>query len=79
MSSDSGGVPYILRHNETGLLFPKGDHEAMARQALRLLEEPGLADRLTEAGYAELVKYDADRIAAEWVRLYRRIAKPRGR
>ena len=73
VSSDAGGVRYILRDGETGLLFPKGNHEAMARAALRLIEEPSLALRLARNARAELEKYEADAVAAEWAALYRRI------
>ncbi|MCE9672337.1 glycosyltransferase [Myxococcus stipitatus] len=40
------GVPWVSRHEETGLTVPVGDAEALARAARRLLEEPGLAERL---------------------------------
>jgi len=45
-SYDAGGVPEILRHNETGLLSPTGDAEALAENAASLLANPTLARTL---------------------------------
>ena len=43
------GVPWVSRHEETGLTVPVNDPEALAAAAHRLLTEPGLRDRLTDA------------------------------
>jgi rhamnosyl/mannosyltransferase len=43
------GVPWVSPHDETGLTVPVNDPEALAAAARRLLEEPGLRDRLTAA------------------------------
>jgi len=68
-----GGIPYILFHEHTGLLVEPNDHEAMARSAFRLLEEEGLAARLTSNARLELRKYEAARIGAKWATLYREL------
>jgi rhamnosyl/mannosyltransferase len=44
------GVPWVSRHDETGLTVPVNDPAALAAAARRLLDEPGLRQRLTEAG-----------------------------
>jgi len=38
----------IVRHGETGFLFPQGDHVELTKLTRRLLDEPGLADRMGE-------------------------------
>ncbi len=56
------GVPWVSRHEETGLTVPVGDPAAFAAAALRLLEEPGLRDRLTAGARARAIAefhYDA--------------------
>lgn len=40
------GVPWVSLHGETGLTVPVDDAEALARAARRLVEEPGLAERM---------------------------------
>jgi glycosyltransferase involved in cell wall biosynthesis len=44
------GIPEVVVHGETGLLSPAGDEAALARDLVRVLTEPGLAERLGKAG-----------------------------
>lgn len=73
VSTAAGGVPYILDDGRTGLLVPLNDHQAMARAALRLLEEPGLAVSLARAGRAECERYTGPAVARQWEALYREL------
>lgn len=41
-----GGLPEIVRHDETGILFEPGDADALARALLDLAHDPGRARRL---------------------------------
>ncbi len=41
-----GGLPETVRHEETGMLVPVGDHLALARAIIRLLDDEKLAARL---------------------------------
>jgi glycosyltransferase involved in cell wall biosynthesis len=49
------GVPWVSRHEETGLTVPVDDPSAFAAAARRLLEEPGLRDRLSAGARARAV------------------------
>ena len=69
-----GGVPFIVEHERTGLLFDPNDHQAMAQCAFRLLEEDGLADRLGQNALAECEKYRAETSGEQWLQLYRELA-----
>jgi len=71
VSSSAGGIPNLVEDGKTGLLFPPNDHQAMARGALRLLEEPGLASYLAANARAECPKYSWARIGPQWMALYR--------
>jgi glycosyltransferase involved in cell wall biosynthesis len=78
VSTDAGGIPYVLESGRTGLLVNRNDDENMAACAIRLLEEPGLALELTRAAHAECARYDGQQIAREWAALYRNLtAEPR--
>lgn len=46
IASDLGGMAEMVRDGVDGLLFPPGDPEALAARLRRLLDEPGLLDRL---------------------------------
>ncbi len=49
------GVPWVSRHDETGLTVPMDDPAAFATAARRLLEEPGLRDRLAGGARARAI------------------------
>ena len=73
VATKAGGIPYIARDGETALLVDVNDHEAMARAAIRLLEEDGLAQRITAAARRECERYSWPNILQEWLRLYREL------
>lgn len=70
VSSSAGGIPNIVEDQQTGLLFPPNDHQAMAACALRLLEEPGLAVRMARNARAECEKYAWRQVGPQWLALY---------
>ena len=47
---NSGGAAEIVEHGKTGFLVPPGDLEAMSTAVSRLLDDPGLRQRMGEAG-----------------------------
>ena len=62
-----GGLPEVVADGETGLLVPPGDPEALAAALERLLADPGLAQRLGEAGRARAAeRFSAARMAAAY-------------
>lgn len=77
ISSSAGGIPELIEDEVNGLLFPPDDHEAMARCAFRLLEEPGLAFRLAAYARAGLARYCWQDIGPQWMAIYREMAATR--
>jgi glycosyltransferase involved in cell wall biosynthesis len=76
VTTDAGGIPYIVEHERTGLMVARDDHEAMAAAALRILEEPGLGYRLATTARAEcLASYVWPAVRGEWERLYLALAE----
>lgn len=57
VSTDVGGVPYLVEHGRTALLVPPGAPQAMADAVLRLAAEPTLAAALREAGLRQVQQY----------------------
>jgi len=45
-----GGMPEIIISNKTGILVPPHEPQVLAREILRLMHNPGLAQKLGEAG-----------------------------
>ena len=78
VSTDAGGIPYVVTHGRTALLVGLNDHEALAREALRLIEEPGLAARLATNGREEYGRYTWDAVREAWVEAYGELKRTRG-
>jgi len=75
VTTDAGGIPYIVRAGITGLVVPRGNAQALANEALRLLQEPDLACRVSAAGRREVLsRYTWDAVQANWEQLYRDLA-----
>jgi len=70
-----GGLPEIVRHDETGLLFEAESWEGLAEAMERLLADPALCERL--GGQArELVRkeFDFTAMVDAYERIYRQLA-----
>ena len=76
VSTDAGGIPDLVTHERTALLVPVGDAAALAAAALRVLDDPALAQRLRAAGSADVARYAWPQVRAQWLAAYRRAAQP---
>lgn len=70
VSTEVGGVPYMVRHDETALLVPVGDDAAMAAAVERLWLEPNLLSRLRAGGLALAAAHGWASIGPRWARVY---------
>ena len=57
ISTDAGGIPFLVDHEKTALLVSPRDADAMARALLDLLNDPGKAARLAAAGRESVQQY----------------------
>jgi glycosyltransferase involved in cell wall biosynthesis len=70
-----GGNQELVRHEQEGLLFGRGDATGCADAIRRLFRDPELAGRLGAAGRERAVeRYQLDRTVEEYYRLYARLA-----
>jgi glycosyltransferase involved in cell wall biosynthesis len=76
VSTDVGGVRTILTPDVHGLLAPPDDDAAVAAQVCRLLEEPGLGERLAAAARRETDAYVWDAVQPRWAAVYARLVQP---
>ena len=79
VTTDAGGIPYMVSNGETGFVVNCGDHEAIAARALQLLEQPGLAESITAKAREECPRYSWDAVGDEWVKLYQKLVQPAAR
>lgn len=75
LAADTPAHRELIVAGETGLLFPVGDTHAMARGALRLLEDAALAAALGSAARQRAAEqFPLAEAAARWGELYHRAA-----
>jgi glycosyltransferase involved in cell wall biosynthesis len=75
VSSASGGIPYLVEHERTGLLSDVGDVPGLARNVGRIIADQALARRLAGNAFRESSRYAWPTIRAEWLRIYRALAR----
>lgn len=76
IASDSGGIRDIVQHEETGLLVPPGDADALAAAIGRYIDDPDFARGLANAGREHVSnEFSWDSITARLVALYTSVAR----
>jgi glycosyltransferase involved in cell wall biosynthesis len=77
VATEAGGVPAILTDGLHGLLVPCNDHQAAADAIVRLLEDPALARRVSDAAQNACSRYQWTAVRHQWIALYRRLVGAR--
>lgn len=72
VSTNVGGVPFMVRDGVTALLVPPRNPERMASAILRLLDDEEECRRLIVNGVAEVQRYSWERVWPAWEDAYRR-------
>jgi glycosyltransferase involved in cell wall biosynthesis len=70
VSTNAGGMPYLIEDGKEGLLVDKGDVKAMANQIKRLLNEPEHAHYLSRNARQKAMSYDWENHKTEWLDLF---------
>jgi phosphatidylinositol alpha-1,6-mannosyltransferase len=70
VAGDSGGIRDAVVDGKTGIVVPENDPEATATAIEKLLNDPGLAEKMGQAGYEYARAHDWTNIAAEYAALY---------
>jgi glycosyltransferase involved in cell wall biosynthesis len=78
VSTEAGGVPAIVAHEETGLLAPLDDHAALAGHVLRLLEDPEGAVEMAARARRAVDAYTWPHVRASWLQAYQSVAAAPG-
>jgi len=71
-----GGVPDVVREGTDGFLVEAGDVDALAERLERLAGDPGLRERMGQAGRERVLpRYAVDRLVDDIDRLYRSLLR----
>ncbi|MCS6944251.1 MAG: glycosyltransferase family 4 protein [Sutterellaceae bacterium] len=74
VSTNVGGVPYLVEHERTALLVPARDADAMAAAVLRMFDDAGLRDRIVGAALQACRAYAWERVQPQLFAAYARCA-----
>ena len=74
VASRVGGLPEVVVHGETGLLYRAGDRVAAAGALLDLLGDRRRRRTLGEAARARAARYSSGAVVSRYEQLYRRLA-----
>ena len=74
VSTDVGGMKYLVEHERDALLAPPADATALASAVRRLLVEPALAERLSCQARMTCERHDWNAVLPQWDKLLCRSA-----
>jgi glycosyltransferase involved in cell wall biosynthesis len=78
VGTPAGGIPEVIRPEETGLLIPDGDAEALAVALQRLLADRSLRERLIGQGQRFVTeRFSIDSAVRPFLALYDDVARRR--
>ncbi|MEZ5529328.1 MAG: glycosyltransferase family 4 protein [Porticoccaceae bacterium] len=70
VTTDVGGIPYIVRDGETALLVPAGNAELMAVAIVRILRDEAMRRSLVKNGLNAVQPYAWPQVKGQWQALY---------
>ena len=75
VTTNAGGISHFVQHYKTGLLCDPDDWHALADSIVRLIQTPGLADRLSENAHKQACLYRWDVVRQQWLNAYHSVLR----
>lgn len=75
VSTNVGGIPYLMENEKDALLVPANDERAMSSAVHRILTEPELAERLSYSARRKAEQYDWSVVLPQWEALFEELIK----
>lgn len=76
IASRTGGLPEVVRDDETGRLVPPGDAAALAAAMAETLAEPERTRRRVARAREEAARHDVDRTVRDTIAVYEELLQP---
>lgn len=73
VSTNVGGIPYLLENEVDALLVPPNDPMAMSKAVERILVEPGLAGRLSANARKKAEKFSWSVVLPQWEEVFEEV------
>ena len=72
VSTNVGGIPFLVEHEKTALLVPAENHQAMAAEIIRVLRDRQLSNKLSRAGLEFVQQFSWPVVRDQWLAVYQR-------
>ncbi|MCU4739793.1 glycosyltransferase family 4 protein [Natronoglomus mannanivorans] len=73
IGSDTGGIGELITPERTGLLFPPDDHQSLAAEIRRVIEDSELALQIEREGRVFSREFSKNQITSDYISLYRNL------
>lgn len=71
IGTDAGGIPEVIKHEETGYIVPIGDYQAASEYLIKLAQNPELFETLREAMVKDVAtRFESTKIIDEYEDMY---------
>ena len=70
VTTDAGGIPFIVDDRETGHVVPVNDHGALAERLLEVIRDPETTAKLVQRAQAKSENYRWPAVESKWRALY---------
>lgn len=70
ISSNAGGIPYIVKNGETGLLVEMNNCQGLANEAVKLLQNNDLPQKIIFQAKLEVEKYSTEKVIESWRKFF---------
>ncbi len=74
LATNVGGLPEVVKHGQTGFLFPVGEHEVAMRLAVGLLSDPIRHQEMRVAAVQHARQFGAEQIVPAYEDFYQRLS-----
>ena len=74
VSTNVGGIPYMVEHESTALLVGPEDYKAMATAIRQVLEDKQCQQNLVNSGLALVQQFAWSEVSQHWLSLYKKLA-----
>ncbi|MFK7795172.1 MAG: glycosyltransferase family 4 protein [Gammaproteobacteria bacterium] len=74
VSTNVGGIPYMVEHENTALLVGPEDHMAMAAAIRQVLEDEQCQHKLVNSGLDLVKQFAWSEVSQHWLSLYKKLA-----
>jgi glycosyltransferase involved in cell wall biosynthesis len=75
VSTNVGGMPFLLEHEKDGLMVDSDDAQSMADAVRRVLRDPALARQLSSNARAKAESFQMKKIVPSWAALFTALAR----